>query len=156
MSASRESSAGMMQEQSAPIVRAEPSRIFNGDPRRKIHVKRTQPRAFEINTNDWNSTAAQALGEHQTAHALTDKEMARKIGCNDRTYENYRLGRTAPSSVNFLRCLCVIPEFQAAVDDLCALQRECDPRAMEAMSEMYQAAQKWADYTFGKDDADNG
>lgn len=152
MYVSRESAAENFHEQSAPIVRVDPPRMFAGDPRRKISVKTTQPRAFALTTNDWNATAAEALSAHQEAHGLTDKEMARKIGCNDRTYENYRLGRTAPSSVNFLRCLCVIPEFQAAVDELCALQRECDPRAMQAMSEMYQAAQKWADYTFGKDD----
>jgi len=155
MSASRESFAANIGEQWHPMVREHPPRMFAGDPRRIINVKRPQPRAFEINTNDWNAIAAEALGEHQNAHGLTDKEMARKIGCNDRTYENYRLGRTAPSSVHLLRAIAVIPELTARVDELCSLERDLDPRAMQAMSEMYQAAQKWADYTFSKAEAAN-
>lgn len=145
MSNSRVAIAGNVHGSSHPNFRAEPPRTFHGDRRGNFRGECTQPAAFGLSTNDWNKISADALNEHAETERLTAKEMAIKIGCNDRTLENYLQGRTAPSGVYFLKCLAAIPEFQSRVMHLCALERDCDPEAERARSELIRAAQKYAD-----------
>lgn len=135
---SRAPSAGSFQES--------PARKFHGNTRGIFRGNGTQNiPAFELTTNDWNKLSAEALNEHMEAEKLTAKELAQKVGCNDRTMENYLQGKTAPSGVNQLRCIAVIPEFQARVAQITAMEREHDPEAMRAMIELQRAAMKWAD-----------
>lgn len=149
MSMSSVSEPGIVHGPGAGTVRGSLARKFVGSTLGIFRGRSTQPPAFSLNTNDWNALAAQALREHQDRHGLSDKEMARKIGANDRTYENYKSGKTAPSSVHLLRSISVIPELEAVVTEVCALEREIDPRAAQAMSEMYTAAMKFAEARFG-------
>lgn len=151
MSESREAIASNVHEGRHPINRVPPPRTFPESCRRKVHGETTQIPAFDLTTNDWNAMSAEALSEHQQANRLTDKEMARKIGCNDRTYENYRLGRTSPSSIHLLRSIAVIPELAGRVKDVCRLEMELDPRAQQAMGELVRAAMIIADAKFNRD-----
>jgi hypothetical protein len=142
---SRVAIAGNVHGSQPSNFRADPPRTFHGDRRGNFRGDCTQAEAFGLSTNDWNKISAQALNDHAAVERLSAKELAIKIGCNDRTIENYLQGRTAPSGVYFLKCLAAIPEFQSRVLRLCALERDCDPEAERARSELIRAAQKYAD-----------
>lgn len=145
MNNSRVAIAGNVHGAQHSNFRADPPRTFQGDRRGNFRGECTQPEAFGLSTNEWNKISAAALNEHAETERLSAKEMAIKIGCNDRTLENYLQGRTAPSGVYFLKCLAAIPEFQSRVMRLCALERDCDPEAERARSDLIRAAQKYAD-----------
>ncbi len=50
--------------------------------------------------------------------------------------------KTAPSGIHFLRALAVIPEFQAEVRRIAAMQTDMDPELERATTALIQAYQR--------------
>jgi len=97
--------------------------------------------AFNITQGDWLKQSQAAM----QAFVGTDRSGAKKISnvldCSPRTAENYLQGRTAPSGIHFLRALACIPEFEAEVRRLSAMESDMDPefdRAAMALLQVYQ------------------
>jgi transcriptional regulator with XRE-family HTH domain len=124
-------------------VRVVPDRKFSGDLRNNFRGDPDKNLAFEITTKQWNDTSAAAISEFMKEENLSIKELARHIGCNDRTAENYVNGRTSPMGVYFLRCIASIPHFEAEVRRISAMAGDCDPRAEYAAMQLMQAAQRY-------------
>lgn len=133
-------------------LRGAPPRKFSGNVR---NIFRGEPKdferapAFEMTTAEWNETSSGAINAHMRDNGLSLKELAQEIGCSDRTAENYVSGRTAPAGLHFLRCIAVIPEFQAEVRRVSAMAGEADPMADAAAHALMRAAQKFLDARAG-------
>jgi transcriptional regulator with XRE-family HTH domain len=100
---------------------------------------------FELTTNDWNHLSSDAFRQHMHDEGLTVKELARALGCNDRTAENYVSGRNSPRDVHFLRSIAVVPTFAAAVREVCGMVGDLDPRAMHQAMKVMQEASRFLD-----------
>jgi len=128
-----------------PNFRATPDRNFRGDKRNIFRGPNTRPLAFELTTHEWNNISAEAINSHMHSEGLSLKELAEKIGCSDRTVENYTQAKTAPAGLHFLRCIAAIPEFEAEVRRVAGLLEDSDPVAMHAALDLVRAAQKFMD-----------
>ena len=129
----------------AHTVRVSAPRKFSGNIR---NIFRGEPHAipaFEITTADWNEMAAEAFNQHMQEEGISLKELADKIGCSDRTAENYTQARSAPAGLHFLRAIAVIPQFEAKVRWVAALHADGNPAAMREALELVRAAQKFLD-----------
>ena len=138
--------------------RVPPARKFSGDSRNIFRGVDTRAPAFAMTTAQWNRASSGAIAAHMRDTGLTLKEVAQKIGCSDRTAENYVQGRTSPAGLHFLRCIAVIPEFEAEVRRVTSMMMDFDPRAHHAALELVRAAQKFVDArdrTATSDSSDN-
>lgn len=100
--------------------------------------------AYEITQGDWLKASQTAMQAHVGDDRSGAKKLADILECSPRTAENYLQGRTAPSGLHFLRALASIPEFQAEVRRLSAMQADMDPefdRAAMALLQVYQRRQ---------------
>lgn len=100
--------------------------------------------AYEITQGDWIRASQKAMQAHVGNDKSGAKLLADILECSPRTAENYLQGRTAPSGLHFLRALASIPEFQAEVRRLSAMQADRDPefdRAAMALLQVYQRKQ---------------
>lgn len=102
-----------------------------------------------MTANDWVRTCQEALRAYMEAEGITEKELARRIGCTDRTVENYTQGRCAPAGLNLLRCLSIVPHLASEADRLTGMERDLDPQAERARMNLIRAAWEFADATFG-------
>jgi hypothetical protein len=120
-------------------------RLSTGTNPRNIRGRDTRALpAYTITQGDWLKKSQAAM----LAFVGEDRSGAKKISdaldCSPRTAENYLQGRTAPSGIHFLRALAAIPEFEAEVRRLSAMQADMDPefdRAAMALLQVYQRRQ---------------
>jgi transcriptional regulator with XRE-family HTH domain len=123
-------------------IRVHPTRLFRG-PAARPEYQRVP--AFELTQAEWTEIIAEAIRAYMREENLSVKELARDIGCNDRTAENYVQGRTAPAGLHLLRCIAVIPSVEAEVRRISAMAGDCQPGADRAAMELMRAAQKFLD-----------
>ena len=124
-------------------------RKFRQQDPRNLRVTNTRAPCFEITANDWVRICQDALRAYMESESITEKELAQRIGCTDRTVENYTQGRCAPSGLNLLRCLATIPHLAAQADRLTGLEADLDPEAERARNDLIRAAWKFAEITNG-------
>lgn len=70
------------------------------------------------------------------------KALAAVANTNVRTAENWLAGRCAPSGLPMLRLMAQVPEFQARVRELTAMESDLDPRFERALNETIQLFQQ--------------
>lgn len=112
---------------------------------RNFRVSDTRPLSFSLTTKDWNHICADALKAHMAAAQIGEKELADKLGCNDRTLENWLQARTSASGVDLLKLLSVIPELAAETDRVCFMEQEFDPDVERARMDLVRAAWRLID-----------
>lgn len=112
---------------------------------RNFRVEDTRPTSFSLTTKDWNNKFADALHRHMEAAEIGEKELANKLGCNDRTLENWLQARTSASGVDLLKCISVVPELASAVDEVCFMESEFDPDVERAKMDVVRMAWKLID-----------
>jgi len=72
------------------------------------------------------------------------KRVAIIANTNDRTAENWLLGRNAPDVLHLLRLAAQIPELQAVVRQLAAMEADMDPELDRALSAVVTLMQRKA------------
>lgn len=115
----------------------------NGPYARQVRVPdtRTIP-AYELTQGDWLKISADAMKRHVQGFESEAKRLADILKCSPRTAENYLQARTAPSGLHLLRALASIPEFEAEVRRISAMETNSDPHLERAMSALVNAYQR--------------
>ncbi len=98
----------------------------------------------ELGQGDLTTTIAERLRDHfgDDRHAV--RKLAEAANTNERTAENWLLGKNAPGVLHFLKLMAAIPSLQAEVRRLCAMEADLDPelaRDMQALITTFQRRQ---------------
>lgn len=79
-----------------------------------------------------------AFGDEKSAI----KRIMRVANCNERAAENWYAGKNAPNALYLLRLIAEVPELQAEVRRLTAMESDLDPHFEKAMSEAVRLFQQ--------------
>lgn len=79
-----------------------------------------------------------AFGDEKSAI----KRIMRVANCNERAAENWYAGKNAPNALYLLRLIAEVPELQAEVRRLTAMESDLDPHFERAMSEAVRLFQQ--------------
>lgn len=96
--------------------------------------------ALSIGQYEFTDRICDALRQHVEGNASGVKSLARAANANVRTVENWLAKRSTPDGLHLVRLMATIPEVQAEVRRLAAMEADLDPnfeRDMDALVRTY-------------------
>jgi hypothetical protein len=97
---------------------------------------------FQINQGQFTERVRTALVLHFSRERNAHKRLAERADVNVGTAKNWLEGRSVPQGLHLLRLMATVPELQAEVRRLCAMEADCDPELEREIHDLFRVWQR--------------